>query len=212
MRKIVQYYTKLDGVDRTGHGTHCAGTLLGKTCQCEGSMCKWLKWCSPDWGGVNRDGSAPDAKLAVYDIGGSESLDLYPDDANPMFVHGVSAGATVHSASWGMRINSYLSRDETYDKFQYENPHFLVVFAAGNDGSGNKKNTSKNVAKNSLNVCATMNDGDGLGQFYTWSNSGMGPSKDGRIKPDICAPGTKIHSARNSWMRTCSDRKLSGTS
>eukprot|EP00588_Corethron_pennatum_P009647 CAMPEP_0194272156 /NCGR_PEP_ID=MMETSP0169-20130528/5782_1 /TAXON_ID=218684 /ORGANISM="Corethron pennatum, Strain L29A3" /LENGTH=643 /DNA_ID=CAMNT_0039014745 /DNA_START=146 /DNA_END=2074 /DNA_ORIENTATION=+ len=205
-RKIVQYYAKSDALDTNGHGTHCAGTILGKICEGNG--------CIPN--GANRDGSAPDAKLAVYDIGGS-GPGVSPDDPDPMFVRGVSAGATVHSASWGNSINSYQSKDNKADKFQYDNPNFLVVFAAGNSGSDrngnfNKKNTSSSVAKNNLNVCATKNDGDGLGQLYTSHFSSMGPSQDGRIKPDICAPGNNINSAKNGSSRTCSANKYSGTS
>jgi len=200
-RKIVQYYAKTDDNDSNGHGTHCAGTILGKICPGND--------CVPN--GVNRDGSAPDAKLAVYDIGGSGGY-LSPDNADPMFKRGMSAEATVHSASWGNKINSYQSKDNDFDKFQYANPGFLVVFAAGNDGRGNKKNTSSSVAKNNLNVCSTKNDGDGMGQFYTSDFSSMGPSDDGRIKPDICAPGNNINSAANSSSRTCRDQEFSGTS
>jgi len=201
-RKIVQYYAKSDGVDHDGHGTHCAGTILGRTCTRR-------RLCSPS--GVNRDGSAPGAKLAVYDISDSGN-NVFPDNADPMFVHGMSAGATVHSASYADGINYYTAWDGDHDKFQYDNPNFLVVFAAGNSGAGNAKNTSSNVAKNNLNVCSTNNDGDGLGQFYTAHSSSMGPSQDGRIKPDICAPGTNIFSASNGSSRTCSDQKYSGTS
>jgi len=206
-RKVVQYYAKSDQYDDNGHGTHCAGTILGEICTGTG--------CTVN--GVNRDGSAPEAKIAVYDIGGS-GPGVSPDDADPMFVRGMSAFATVHSASWGNGDNSYQTRDRKNDKFQYDNPSFLVVFAAGNSGGSknsgryNIKNTSSGVAKNNLNVCATNNHEVGLGQSYTAYFSSMGPSQDGRMKPDICAPGMKISSAKNSRGRTCSSQTYSGTS
>mmetsp|Transcript_18280 Transcript_18280/g.36428 ORF Transcript_18280/g.36428 Transcript_18280/m.36428 type:complete len:977 (-) Transcript_18280:130-3060(-) len=196
-RKVIQYYAKASSEDESGHGSHCAGTILGKVCpDCSTSS--------------NRDGAAPEAKIAVYDIGGSKYL--YPDLSDPMFVRGMTAGATVHSASWGNRINSYQNRDLDYDRFQHQNDSFLVVFAAGNSGTFNTKNTSTGVAKNNLNVCASKNKGQGLGELYTAHFSSMGPSADGRIKPDICAPGHSISSASNGLNRQCNSASMSGTS
>jgi len=219
-RKVVQYYAEINSEDEDGHGTHCAGTILGKICT--GDKC-----VVEDEGGVNREGSAPDAKIAVYDIGCKPSVancGLYPDTADPMFKNGMLAGATVHSASWGEALakNSYSSQDKDFDKFQYENPSFLVVFAAGNSGYNgwfednpryNIKNSSSSVAKNNLLVCASKNDGQGLGQNYIAYFSSMGPSFDGRMKPDICAPGMVINSAASTTNgRQCTSNALSGTS
>jgi len=118
-------------------------------------------------------------------------------------------------------VNSYRSTDQDFDKFQYENPSFLVVFSAGNDGDNywngnaryNIKNSSGVVAKNNINVCASKNDGHGLGQNYVAYFSSMGPSADGRMKPDICAPGTFINSAANTNNgRKCASEVKQGTS
>jgi len=206
-RKVIQYYAGASSEDEDGHGTHCAGTILGK--RCTGSGCDTNSE-------TPRDGTAPEAKIAVYDIGDSGDY-LYPDSADPMCVTGKLAGATVHSASWGNAINTYQTKDKDFDKFQYENPDFLVVFAAGNRGKDylgnrNKKNTASSVAKNNLNVCASKNRGQGQGELYAADFSSMGPSGDGRIKPDICAPGDIISSARNGMTRQCSSSSKSGTS
>jgi len=204
LRKVIQYYAGQDDRDDDGHGTHCAGTILGKLCIGSG--------CSPD-NDNDRQGTAPEAKIAVYDIGeAKDGGGLYPDDADPMFTTGVLAGAYAHSASWGNGVNSYQSRDRDFDSFQYENPEFLVVFAAGNSGGNLNTYSSSAVAKNNLNVCAARNKGQGLGELYMASFSSMGPSQDGRIKPDICAPGQVIDSADNGGSRQCGSVGLSGTS
>ena len=199
---MVQYYAKVSSEDENGHGTHCAGTILGKVCPYGDVGCSTSS---------NRDGTAPKAKIAVYGIG-NDGPYLYPDNSNPMFLCGMAAGAMVHSASWGNGVNSYQSRDLDYDRFQHQNDGFLVIFAAGNSGSNNKGNTSSSVAKNNLNVCASRNKGQGLGELYTAYFSSMGPSADGRIKPDICAPGHSISSANKGLTRQCNSVFKSGTS
>jgi len=201
-RKVIQYYAKKSSEDEGGHGTHCAGTILGKACPYGDAGCSTLS---------NRDGVAPAAKIAVYDVANSGKY-LSPDFSNPMFVHGRTAGATVHSASWGNGANSYSYRDLDYDRFQHQHDDFLVVFAAGNGGRNNRKNTSSGVAKNNLNVCASTNKGRGMGELYTAYFSSMGPSSDGRIKPDICAPGHAISSAGKGLGRQCNSVLKSGTS
>uniref|UniRef100_A0A7S1B9H0 subtilisin n=2 Tax=Corethron hystrix TaxID=216773 RepID=A0A7S1B9H0_9STRA len=199
-RKVIQYYAKTTSEDENGHGTHCAGTILGKICT--GASCSTSN---------NQDGTAPEAKIAVYDIGNS-GRGLYPDYSNPMFVRGAAAGATVHSASWGNGLNYYQNRDIDYDRYQHQNDSFLVVFAAGNGGRNNRKNSSSSVAKNNLNVCASRNKNQGMGELYTAYFSSMGPSADGRIKPDICAPGHSISSANKGQTRQCGAVSKSGTS
>ncbi len=72
---------------------------------------------------------------------------------------------------------------------------FIVLFAAGNERNspatcGTTYNTMSIPAgaKNIITVGAT-NDTDGMSSFSSW-----GPTDDGRIKPEVCAPGVSIHS------------------
>mmetsp|Transcript_38416 Transcript_38416/g.75086 ORF Transcript_38416/g.75086 Transcript_38416/m.75086 type:complete len:898 (-) Transcript_38416:234-2927(-) len=208
-RKVVQYYARQDSIDQNGHGTHVGGTAVGAVCAGSG--------CTPN--GDVQDGVAPDAKIAVYDIYRSAGVQFTPDEADPMFVRGTKAGAYVHTASWAAKFTwaRYNFRDMNYDKYQHENPEFLVVFAAGNNGrssgESNRLGSVVNTAKNNLCVCATQNKGEGKGELYAAEFSSMGPSQDGRIKPDICAPGGGISSAEGSTSgRRCSSKILSGTS
>ena len=72
---------------------------------------------------------------------------------------------------------------------------FIVLFAAGNERNspatcGTTYNTMSVPAgaKNIITVGAT-NDADAMSSFSSW-----GPTDDGRIKPEVCAPGVTIHS------------------
>jgi uncharacterized membrane protein len=76
-----------------------------------------------------------------------------------------------------------------------DNPEFLVIFSAGDMGASGV--TSPSTAKNSLSVGASTTGSYGsevIGQVSNSSSSG--PTADGRIKPDIVAPGVMICSAR----------------
>ena len=69
-----------------------------------------------------------------------------------------------------------------------------VVFAAGNERSYATCGTTYSTlsvpggAKNVITVGAT-DDGDNMTSFSSW-----GPTDDGRIKPEVCAPGSAIYS------------------
>ncbi len=70
---------------------------------------------------------------------------------------------------------------------------FIVLFAAGNERGGACGSTYNTMgvpanAKNIISVGAST-DADGMTTFSSW-----GPTDDGRIKPDVCAPGLNIHS------------------
>lgn len=85
------------------------------------------------------------------------------------------------------------------------NQEMSIVFAAGNAGSGSGTVGEPGGAKNVISVGASENvqafgGADGCGIADTAANSAFdmaafssrGPCKDGRVKPDIVAPGTHI--------------------
>ena len=95
------------------------------------------------------------------------------------------------------------------------NQEFIAVFAAGNDqglasvgGIGDVLITSPATAKNVITVGATENlrPHDGCMPFATDSDnasdvaefSSFGPTRDGRFKPEIMAPGASIWAAQSS--------------
>ncbi|CAN0464491.1 unnamed protein product, partial [Hapterophycus canaliculatus] len=80
-----------------------------------------------------------------------------------------------------------------------QNPEHLLVFAAGNlgDDMSGCSIASPSVSKNSLAVGSSMSgavrlssgDMDDVSDF-----SSKGPTSDGRIKPDVLAPGHYVRS------------------
>lgn len=68
-----------------------------------------------------------------------------------------------------------------------------MVWAAGNEGGwGTILCTA--VAKNVVTVGATNSDDNSL---WPWSNKG--PTEDGRIKPDVVAPGCEVRNGGSIW-------------
>jgi hypothetical protein len=129
-------------------------------------------------------------------------------------------GARISSNSWGFQtqtgapIPDYDSNSQGYDAIVRDAQtaaglqQMTVVFAAGNDGSGANTVSTPGTAKNIITVAAGENvrqtGTDGCGISNTGANSAndiisfssRGPVNsaggDGRIKPDITAPGTHI--------------------
>ncbi len=76
----------------------------------------------------------------------------------------------------------------------------LLVSSAGNNGDKHASGPFSTIGapascKNIMAVGATVNSDFGPASFVA-SFSSRGPTSDGRIKPDILAPGYKLDSAR----------------
>jgi hypothetical protein len=135
--------------------------------------------------------------------------------ASALFDPGYKAGARIHSASWGTpNQNAYTPFDLQIDEYAYENPDFLFIVAAGNGGRGNRASSvgSPALCKNGISVGASQNNTphkkkEQLGPDYVMDFSSQGPTKDGRLKPDIIAPGQFILSAKavQSAVGECDD-------
>ncbi len=130
-------------------------------------------------------------------------------------------GARISSNSWGFQTQTggpvarYTTDSQSYDAVVRDaqsgtagNQQLTIVFAAGNDGSGANTVSAPATAKNVItvgageNVRQTGTEGCGVGNTGADSAndiinfSSRGPVNstggDGRIKPDIIAPGTHI--------------------
>jgi hypothetical protein len=160
-------------------------------------------------------GIAPWARMGVTAIFGSGSA---TSSAWESAAYG--QGARISSNSWGFQTQSggpvadYDSNSQTYDSLVRDAQtgaglqQMIVVFAAGNDGSGSNTVSTPATAKNVITVGASENvrqtgtDGCGIGNtgansandIISFSSRGPVNSTggDGRIKPDIVAPGTHI--------------------
>ncbi|MDG6244516.1 MAG: S8 family serine peptidase [Methanolobus sp.] len=174
--------------DQNGHGTHVAGSVLGN-----GSL-----------SGGQYAGMAPEAELVFQAVGnGSDYLSL-PENLSQIFQPAYDIGARIHTNSWGSCSNgAYTTYSQQIDHFMWENPDMLVIFSAGNSGPANMTIGSPGTAKNALTVGASENErpekgisADNISDIADFSS--RGPTEDGRIKPDIVAPGTYIASTRSS--------------
>ncbi|MGZ4119871.1 MAG: S8 family serine peptidase [Actinomycetota bacterium] len=70
----------------------------------------------------------------------------------------------------------------------------LPVVAAGNDGPARATIGSPAAAAKALTVCSISDPGVKGFSVSPWSS--RGPTADGRMKPDVCAPGQSITAAR----------------
>lgn len=193
--------------DGSGHGTHTAGTLAG-----DGAKS----------GGLHR-GTAPAAGLYVQACGdGSSSPYIYFNNAEThadIFAAGLAYGAYIHSDSWGSDdAGAYSDFCAGLDEVAWWYPELLVVVAAGNAGPRRQTVGSPATAKNALAVGNTYSSRSGRDPTAMNASSSRGPCADGRIKPDVAAPGSVIVSTRSS-VSSCSKfdsegfyTKMSGTS
>lgn len=176
-----------DASDRHGHGTHVAGAVLG-TGQASNGQYK---------------GMAPDAKLVFHSI--EDRSGKLVTDVETILQEAYEDGARIHSDSWGADDNgAYSLSSFLFDRFLWEHPDMTALVAAGNAGwTGYQSVGSPATAKNVIAVGATENVRPNLGSHSdnkdeVWTDSSRGLTEDGRLKPDIVAPGTSILSTRSS--------------
>lgn len=202
--------------DPHGHGTHVAGSVLGDGDSA--TLGHTVRGTAP---------RARLVLQSVLDSGGglgglpNDLNDLfappYDDDAR---VHTNSWGSTIGDGR-------YNSNSREVDEFVWDHRDCVICFSAGNEGEDSNANgvidprsiTPPGTAKNCITIGATENDRPGFSVNYQQAfgypadpiasdrlannTEGMvafssrGPTTDGRIKPDVVAPGSFILSARS---------------
>lgn len=171
--------------DGSGHGTHVAGTAIGRN---DGL------WTFHQGVAIE---AGPIHVARIFDDNNSGDLgDAY--DGLEWMVQ--TAGADVVNNSWSADQNcGGLSNNRgtgggarLADRLVFEDRSTLV-FAAGNEGAcGSTSITTPGDAKNVISV-GSINDFSSIDRRSTFSS--MGPTADARNKPDIVAPGSWITSA-----------------
>lgn len=166
----------------SGHGTHVAMTVLG-----DGS------------GDASTMGIAPDANLVMY------ALEHDPTGyfGRQGSIYDLLSDAELKTAriavnAWGSNGNFgyYTADSRSADQYVSNNQYLLPVFSVGDNGaSGASQITAPGTAKNVLSIGSSNN-----GSVST--SSSQGPTLDGRIKPDLVAPGEGICSARAEEAKT----------
>ena len=188
--KVIAYYTMAGSEaydDSAGgyHGTMTTGCAVGDNYQ---------TLATRDDPGVDRsDGMAPAAKI-VFQDGGNNQGYLYGLAFTTQYninKQAYDSGARIHNDSYGLEgtSTSYDQDSSMLDDFCWEKNDYTIFFAAGNSGPnertlGGEGSTAKNTICVGASMPAWYEDGKDLISF-----SSRGPTADGRLKPDIVAPG-----------------------
>jgi subtilisin-like proprotein convertase family protein len=198
--------------DCVGHGTNVASIAAGYNDSGGGA--------AEDAAGYNFGlGVAPLAQIGVskiFDCAG---------DADPFSPAALTSAAYADEArisnnSWGTGgfpvWGSYTTTSALYDQLVRDaqsgtggNQQMVEVFSAGNDGeqgyaSIHAEGTAKNVITVGASEGVRASGTDGCGTFDSEADSARdvvgfssrGPTDDGRLKPDLVAPGTHVTGAR----------------
>ncbi|MCI0535775.1 MAG: S8 family serine peptidase [Verrucomicrobiales bacterium] len=195
------FYGKLaDAADQHSHGTHVAGIIAGDGVTGE----------TDDFGALYGLGLAPQAHIVAQRIFDGVGSYEAPPTFETLTRDAVRAGALIGSNSWG---------DDTQGRYDISAAEFdalvrdadinapgdqpyILAFSAGNAGPGPQTIASPAVAKNVIASGASQNN---RFDFVTYAEgqeamsdfSSRGPCEDGRIKPDVVAPGTWIASLQS---------------
>lgn len=217
--------TVADGAsDLSLHSTHVAGTILATGINAS------AKGMAPSATALSYD----------FDNDLSEMIAAARPDQTTLLIsnhsYGTVAGWEWNGSSWDWagdpsvsntedyKFGFYDSRSRAWDNLCFSSPYYTIVKSAGNDRSdigngsrppdndynsistyGNAKNI---ITVGAVNKIATTYSGPGSVVMSTFSS--WGPTDDGRIKPDICAPGVSLLSSTST--NTTSYGTLSGTS
>jgi len=188
------YYGSLTNAsDQYGHGTHVAGLIAGNGATGETDTNGTLYGLS----------IAPSATLLVQRIFDANGVEQSVDYGG-LTQDAVRAGAVIGSASWGndTALGGYDSEAAKFDALvrdaDSEDPGdqpYILVFAAGNTGPGSQTIASPATAKNIIAVGAAEGPRTNFSSYTDGPEemadfSARGPCADGRIKPDLVAPGT----------------------
>lgn len=225
-----------------GHGTHTAGSVAGfhvRALTEEDDRNRTVTFHELMASSAYSNGQAPLARLAIMDIDGEleDSVDAPADFArSTMFtVPYEEAGVRLHTNSWGCAsapglerfCNKYDTQTRSIDEFMWNNKDFLVLFAAGNEGTAQRADVVENFVsttkghgdttlrnlmsfqdgfwtvgspatfKNGISVGASRSGQDENFESLYYPSS-RGPTMDQRIKPDLVFPGEAIRSAYSS--------------
>ncbi len=182
--------------DRSGHGTHVAGSVLGNGANSGSTPAADI---FPE---TSFTGSAPKANLIFQAIEDEihQTLSGIPLDLNELFEEADTAGADLHTNSWGeVQGGRYTIESRAVDLYIWNHKDFLILFAAGNEGIDKDADgvidpysiISPATAKNCLSVGASENlrpSGEGNDDLWggTWPRDySADPVKSDHISNNI---------------------------
>ncbi|WP_162470292.1 S8 family serine peptidase, partial [Methanosarcina sp. 2.H.T.1A.3] len=136
-------------------------------------------------------GSKTDEKA---DLGMAPAIEIYSYDIDSYYTEIVNSGVDISTNSWGNNNKSLLGNYTSSSSYDFDNAirnNDIICFkSAGNENDGNLYNTitPPGTAKNIITVGAATEDLFSDTAYF----SSFGPCDDGRIKPEIVAPGYNI--------------------
>lgn len=196
------------------HATHVAGTIGGNGALSANHLGTERQW----------QGMAPEVRLVSMDyFGVGDPIWLNPGDLYDEYRAAVNShGVDVANNSWGDVCSvdggttirdGYQATARTIDRIIHGDGigrGIPLIWAAGNErkaswGCGTNPNAFANYrtqdplqeAKNIISVGAINSDDSSMTSFSNW-----GPVSDGRLKPEIVAPGCERDTARNNGVYT----------
>jgi len=216
-------------LDGNGHGTHVAATIAGALA---------LPRDKNDPAELDLQGMAPEAKLygfkVLKDNGNGEdayiikALDTIADlneRAGKLVIHGVnlSLGGSFDPSVFGCGHTPLCQ-----ELRRLWRQGVLVCLAAGNEGYALLDSDGGMIPANmdlSIGDPANLDEAIAVGSIHKTNPhtygvsyfSSRGPTADGRMKPDLVAPGENILSARHQWPKGAATARdyyveMSGTS
>jgi len=170
------------------HATHVSGTMVAAGTN------------------ANAKGMAWQAKLDAYDAN-SDVAEMTTAASEGMLVSNHSYGPQFPAPADYWTRGYYDAEAQAWDNLCFNAPFYLPVQASGNDRDDNTAGLTydlllgSSTAKNTLGVGAVQKLS---GPYSSPSSvvmsdfSSYGPTDDGRIKPDLVAPGVQIFSANDT--------------
>ena len=189
----VNFYSKPGDTVSGSHGTHVAGIVASADSTYKGG--------APGLDAVIWARSSPQSKT----MNGMDWMATTPAQ-RPEAVN--------HSLGYGTATDTdYSSTDAWYDAF-VENYDIMVTKSAGNGNWGSTLTLTHPAPAYNLMAVANMDDKNTSTRTddVRRSSSSIGPTLNGRKKPDISAPGTNIMSTNSSWSTGSDFVSKSGTS
>ncbi|TAH34417.1 MAG: hypothetical protein EYC70_15865 [Planctomycetota bacterium] len=211
--QAVGFTTGLDPFDDLlGHGTHVAGTILGR-----GVVSPHYKGMAPGVGGsvsqrvfigryFDANGDPLGDVTSLYDDFALPYTDLLLNTTDEPKLINCSWGTLPTAQPWSGTEQECIDVDAYAWTYRQ-----LYVFAAGDGGAAGVAKPA--VAKNVLAVGSITDQPEVPGDNSTGdraATSSMGPAGDGRLKPEIMAPGQYVTSAKSTSLQAYAT--ASGTS
>jgi serine protease AprX len=182
--------------DDEGHGTHVAATIAGDG---DARADKLHKGVAPAAGLVG---------IKVLDATGNGSMDTVLSGIEWAVQNRSTYGIEAINLSLGAAGCSDGSDVDSLAVERAVDAGLVVAVAAGNEGAGSCTIGSPGAAGKALTVGAMADLG--VGGFFQAPFSSRGKTLDGRVKPDVSAPGVEITSAAAGT--TIGYATMSGTS